>query len=591
MIQFYVEGYLCAIYNYTPWKNLKSHFITLPFSKFLIKDCVTVVVNHYKMKWQILLSFLLVIAWFKYCECEDSHEDYNNYHYDYDYGEEKEEDSEESLKCSKCYHQDYISKYDAPTCRTSTESLPENHEKIIVSEVNKPCCAPGEFAYQCKNQGNCKENYYNWYCGTDDTFIEKNISITCPDYCTFITDSPYNLTDLDSNGALKPKNDDTRISDFCIASQCPGDPNAGPYVIPVCLCPTDQAFEKAKKRDYESIPRCCDGDRTIAKWPSEIKPIPLIKCVSSTHHSSNSCEHDHYKEIKEVGFEVIDDSTVGLKKYQNNDYSSKVLVTTPIDDVCLATILPRYKSDAADSFLNSVVLYCPPLKETSLRLCNTPNNFIDYSKILLDNFHVDISTGNMAKVPHKEQDSRNKGDKKLETLKLTKCNGRFNLKLDPKTSVPTLIRESNGKSYKSSEFCLKFTDDESVEAEVLKEGMKTDFAYYDLLLWISAVMVLIILFIHYVYKKKLVYHAEDQSALQRMKRQEKEKKKRPTNLLTILAGSVFLLYFVKACNQINGLNLDHPKACTFLGLAQQFFIFTTFSLLTTFGAEVTLLIK
>ena len=87
MIQFYVEGYLCATYNSTPWKNLKSHFITLPFSKFLIKDCVTVVVNHYKMKWQILLSFLLVIAWFKYCECEDSHEDFNNYEQFFDAGD------------------------------------------------------------------------------------------------------------------------------------------------------------------------------------------------------------------------------------------------------------------------------------------------------------------------------------------------------------------------------------------------------------------------------------------------------------------------------------------------------------------------
>ena len=185
----------------------------------------------------------------------------------------------------------------------------------------------------------------------------------------------------------------------------------------------------------------------------------------------------------------------------------------------------------------------------------------------------------------------------METLKLTKCNGRFNLTLDPKTSVPTLIRESNGKPYKSSEFCLKFTDDQSVEAEVLKEGMKTDFAYYDLLLWISAVMVLIILFIHHAYQKKLVYvpvsTSDDDTKVQRMEQQERKGKQTEqlTFILMFLTGSIFLVYLLKACNQIHGLSFKYPKVCTVLGLAQQFSILLMFSLLTSYGTAVTLLIK
>ena len=125
---------------------------------------------------------------------------------------------------------------------------------------------------------------------------------------------------------------------------------------------------------------------------------------------------------------------------------------------------------------------------------------------------------------------------------------------------------------------MTFNEDQGIiGAEVLKEDIKKDIGYYDLLLWISAVMVLLILFIHYAYKNQLVKKPGDQPD-------------HPTIMLLFFTVSVFMVYFLKSCNQIKDLNYDHPKLCRFLGFAQQFSILSMFSFLTSYGIEVLLLI-
>ena len=253
----------------------------------------------------------------------------------------------------------------------------------------------------------------------------------------------------------------------------------------------------------------------------------------------------------------------------------------PDDDVCLAFVLPQ-KSDFP--IIQPFILHCKSPcdgEHPCLRLCNDKNDTVR-AEMLEDSLFSELGVNRteMSKAPQTEQKSRNsqKNGKKLETLNQSKCIGRFRLEKDSDSKEINLIRSSNERKYGPKEFCLTFNEDQgSVGAEVLKEDIKKDIGYYDLLLWISAVMVLLILFIHYAYKNQLVKKPGNQPD-------------HPTIMLLFFTVSVFMVYFLKSCNQIKDLNYDHPKLCRFLGFAQQFSILSMFSFLTSYGIEVLLLI-
>ena len=490
------------------------------------------------MKWLLLFTLLVVIA-----NASEDCDDYDDY--------------DETFKCNKCYSEEYTDKFGLTECEeTVIEETLSKEDKV----KPWPCCSSGEFGFKCESE-KCESN--KWYCGSGgSTAVNTTMNFSCPDHCTTKLTDQYCTTDLDKDGKLVLKHENAKVEDYCVAPQCPN--SNGPTVMPVCLCPEDLKVE-SQKYDAE-IPRCCNED-SITAYDTQQASFDKYTCVSEQNKTDGNfspCQTAHFLPPKQMtdNFKYVPDDDV----------------------VCLAFVLPESKY--SPTIIQPKILRCKSPcdgEHPCLRLCNDKNDTVR-AKMLEDSLFSELTSLNikteMSKAPQPEQKSRNsqKNGKKLETLNQSKCIGRFRLEKDSDSKEINLIRSSNERKYGPKEFCLTFNEDQGIiGAEVLKEDIKKDIGYYDLLLWISAVMVLLILFIHYAYKNQLVKKPGDQPD-------------HPTIMLLFFTVSVFMVYFLKSCNQIKDLNYDHPKLCRFLGFAQQFSILSMFSFLTSYGIEVLLLI-
>ena len=494
--------------------------------------------NHDTMKCLLLFTFLVLSV---------NGQDDDDY-YDYD----------ESIKCNTCYSEEYITKFGVSECSEDTDVADDDPDPLLSKPNVKQCCSSGEFGFKCQvhanEGGHCEFN--KWYCGSagePSVNKPKLMDFSCPEHCTSLLSDKYSTTDLDENGnlTLKSKHQNAKVEDLCVASECP---NSNDFtVMPVCLCPKDLKDESQKYP--EKIRRCCPDSITVY---DTVQSFKKFTCVSEHNRTEGpECSTDHYK---------VETYT---EEFEYN----------PED--CLALVLPE---NSNEDLLRPKVLHCKSPcdgKHPCLRLCNDKNDD-EKAKILNDSLFsdlkLDIST-EMTKAPQTERNSRSSKllGTELETLDPSKCIGRFKLEKDSESKI-NLIRLSNDKKYGPKEFCLTFNEtDGTIGAEILKEDIKKDIGFYDMHLWISAVMVLLILFIHYAYKNQLV-------------KKPGLEPDRPTTMLLFFTASVFLVYVFKCCNQIRHINYDHPKVCTFLGFAQQFSILSMFSFLTSYGAEVLMLI-
>ena len=458
-------------------------------------------------------------------------------------------------ECNKCYTKDYRIKYGLNEEKCSEPQI----EPLEIPNAKKCCDNQKDFVFFAEKAGFDYSD--QWHCGSSDEVSHKRINFECPDHCIVkeVKDS-FSISDI-NDGTLNLDKDDKfknyEVKDFCVAPGC--QDSKGPYGVPVCLCLTEQGKQMIDNDlNPNNIPMCCP-DKLVAKFTSDKNT--KIQCLGNSEFTKE-CSSTFKQFVPGPGgfvnnFEVSNNEII-LKSeldFSKIDYSkvppvaswnTEINTTKNNPESCLNFVY----DEKQPSLIKAEYLFCnPPCggQKPCLRTCESPNKFEVKSlkkflgtidKSLTYDFEVGVTA---------DQAPSSRLNKIQDSLDPKKCNGQISFEKDSETGELLLMRVSNGKKFRPEDYCLKNEECGAVSAEVTKTYFRQDIPLYDLLLLLSAILLLTVLIVYWGHKTNLI-------------------KDNATAILLNFVGALFLSYIFMAWNQVKLLNMRHPHFCVLLGM-------------------------